>query len=200
MRHWWWLSVAGVLTLLGGGVAHGQGAKDGPVELKLIAKKDRYAWDGGGLTPAEFRKQLDKLAEDQKNKKGGLGPLPSAPAVDLLLQITNTSKDDVTVHVGGTANVWTFELKGPGVVTLVNTAPMPAIIILPRAVTLKPRESFDVPVKKLMDGRRGASRLLYWTEPGEYTLSATYQLTDAKGTATQLLKSETVKITVEMSK
>jgi hypothetical protein len=200
MRHWWWLSVAGVLTLLAGGVAQGQGAKVGAVELKLVAKKDRYAWDGSGLTPGDFRKQLDKLAEDQKNKKGGLGPLPPAPAVDLLLKITNTSKDDVTVHLGGTANVWTFELKGPHVVTLVNTAPMPALIILPRAVTLKPGESFDVPVTKLMDGRRGASRLLYWTEPGEYTLSATYQLTDAKGTATRLLKSETVKITVEMSK
>jgi hypothetical protein len=202
MRCLGWLSVAGLLTLTASavGAEGGQVAKDGVVELKLVAKKDRYVWDGGGLTPADFRKQLDKLAEDQKNKQGFGAKVPPAPTVDLLLQISNTSKEDVTVYLGGTANVFTFDLKGPAAVALKNPGPMPAIIVLPRAITLKPGESFDIPVTKLMDGRRGMSRLLYWAEPGEYTLSATYQLSDSKGGATQLLKSESVKITVELPK
>jgi hypothetical protein len=44
------------------------------------------------------------------------------------------------------------------------------------------------------------SRNLYWTEPGEYTLSATYQLSDDQGGKTKLIKSEPVKLKVEEKK
>ena len=44
---------------------------------------------------------------------------------------------------------------------------------------------------------RGVTRNVYWTEPGEYTLSVSYQLSDQQGNKTLLLKSEPVKITVE---
>ena len=44
-----------------------------------------------------------------------------ALTVDLVLQLTNTSKEEVTISVGGTANVYTFELSGgAGVVTMRN--------------------------------------------------------------------------------
>jgi hypothetical protein len=192
--------VAGVLAFAAtaGTGAAGQD-KDSPIQLKLAAKKDHYVFDAGGSTPAEYRKQLEQIADAQKNKQGGTKPLP-APAVDLVLQITNASKEDQTIYAGGTVNVYTFELKGPGVITLNNTGPMPGVIIVPRPMTLKPGASFDVPVTKLMDGRRGMARLLYWTEPGEYTLSVTYQLTDGKGQPTQLLKSAPVNITIEAPK
>jgi hypothetical protein len=202
MRSLCCLSIVGCLAILASAdyAAAAQAGQDGPLELKLVANKDRYAWDGGGMMPADFRKLLDQLAADQKDKKGFGAKVPAAPVVDLVLRITNTSKDDVTTYTGGTANVYTFDLKGPGVVTLRNNAPMPAIIILPRATTLKPGASIDIPVAKLMDGRRGMARLLYWTEPGEYTLSVSYQLSDAKGAPAQLLKSAAVKIVVDMPK
>jgi hypothetical protein len=163
--------------------------KDAPVTLKLVAKETKIPWNVGGLSPADLKKQL----EDEKAS-------PPAPAVDLVLQITNPGKEDVTIYMGGTANVYTFELKGPGAVARANRGPMPGFILASKATTLKPGETVEVPVKKLSDGRRGLARNVYWTEPGEYTLSATYQLTDAKGAAAQLLKSEPIKITVEAPK
>jgi len=174
--------------------------KEGPVELTLIAKKTTYAWDAGGLTPEEFRKQLDKLKEDSK-KKGGFGAkLPPAPVVDLVLKFTNTGKEAVTIYLGGDPNQYVFELKGPGVVTMPNPGPMTLEFRNPKAVTLKPGESHEIVVTKLMDGMRGVGRAVYWTEVGDYTLSAAYQLSDAQGQRTAVLKSEPVKLKVEMKK
>ena len=72
---------------------------------------------------------------------------------------------------------------------------------MPKAQTIKAGESFDIPVSKLTDGQMGIARLLYWAEPGEYTLSATYQLAGDNGKGKgALLKSESVKLKVEMPK
>src|SRR5262249_30705320 len=130
----------------------------------------------------------------------GIAKVPPAPAVDLVVKVVNTSKDDVTVYVGGDPNLMTFELKGPGAATLPNTVALTSDFKLPKARTLKAGESFDIPVSRLMDGHRGVSRLLYWTEPGAYTLSVTYQLCDMKGAKTQLLKSEPIQLKVELPK
>jgi hypothetical protein len=173
--------------------------KGGPLELQLISKKDAYAWDAGGLTPKELQQQLEKIQEDMKNKKFNLKP-PPAPNVDLVLKIVNTSKDEITVYYGGDPNMWTFELKGPGVVTLTNPIALTTEFRMPKGRTLKAGEAIEIPVNKLLDGIRGVGRLVYWTEPGEYTLSASYQLSDAKGKRTDVLKSEPVKIKVEMPK
>ena len=44
----------------------------------------------------------------------------------------------------------------------------------PRAVTLRPRESTVVHIDRLTDGPPGARRSWYWTEPGDYTLTARF--------------------------
>jgi hypothetical protein len=169
--------------------------KNGPLELRLVANKAAYTWDGGGKTPAEYRKMLEDFAAQAK--KGGLGSTPpQAPAVDLTLKIVNVGKEEVTAFFGGDPNVWTFTLKGPGVFTMPNTGAFTLELRMPKGQPLKPGDSIEIPVKKLMDGHRGAGRLLYWTEPGEYTLSATYTLSDAKGRKGPVLQSEPVKITV----
>jgi hypothetical protein len=67
-------------------------------------------------------------------------------------------------------------------------------------VTLGPGKSYDIPLTHLRDGHRGVSRNLYWTEPGEYTLTATYQLADKEGNKGPLLKSKPVKVKVEEKK
>src|SRR5262245_2077542 len=98
-----------------GGAGHaGEPKKDaGPIELKIVAKKDSYKWDGGGMTPMKFKKHLEELAEKMKKDGFGVKP-PPAPTVDLVLQVVNTGKEEVTVFVGGDPNVYKFELKGPG--------------------------------------------------------------------------------------
>src|SRR5437667_436032 len=83
----------------------------------------------------------------------------------------------------------------PGVMTLPNNVALTADFRLPKAVTLKPGGTYEMQVKKLSDGLRGVTRNVYWTEPGEYTLSVSYQLSDQQGNKTLLLKSEPVKIT-----
>ena len=49
---------------------------EGPLALKLVAKKNEYKFDGGGKTPAEYKKYLEELA--QAAKKGGLVRAPFA--------------------------------------------------------------------------------------------------------------------------
>jgi hypothetical protein len=167
----------------------------GPVVLTVVAKTDKYAFDGGGKTPAEYKKDLEAIAQDLDN--GGQATPPMALAVDLVLRLTNTSKEDVTIYVGGNPNVYTFDLTGgAGAVTMRNPVAFPAIFIRPKAVTLEPGKAHEIPVKSLSDGRRGLARLVFWTGPGEYKLAAKYTLSDAKGGKGTELTSEPVKITV----
>jgi hypothetical protein len=78
-----------------------------------------------------------------------------------------------------------------------NPIAFPAIFVQPQAVTLAPGKSHEIAVTTLADGRRGLARLVFWTGPGEYKLSAKYTLADAKGGKGPELTSEPIKITVE---
>jgi hypothetical protein len=138
------------------------------VEAKLVAKKDTYPLDLGGKTAEEFRKLL-KDAETA-------GPNPPAPKVDLILEFTNTSDKDVQIQLGGTRNVITLDLKGPGADTIVmKNRPMPKFLIVSKTVTLAPGKSESVPVTSLAFGLRNLTHAAYWTAAGEYTLVASYQ-------------------------
>jgi len=64
-----------------------------PVQAKLIAKKSTYPLNLGGMSAAEFRETI-KAAE--KN-----GKYPQPPAVDLVLELKNTSDKEVQVWIGG---------------------------------------------------------------------------------------------------
>jgi hypothetical protein len=167
----------------------------GPVTLTVVAKTDTFKFDGGGKTAAEYKKDLEATAKALED--GERATPPKALAVDLVLQLTNTSKEEVTIYVGGNPNVYTLELTGgAGAVTMRNPVAFPAIFIQPKAVTLAPGKSYEIPVKNLSDGRRGMARLVFWTGPGEYKLAAKYTLSDAKGGNGPELTSEPVKITV----
>lgn len=167
----------------------------GALQLKVVAKKDSYPW-GRDASPKDLKKTLEDAAAALKNG-GDPGDLPKPPAVDLALRITNVGTEDATICVEGTSNIYELTVKGPGVIDLKPRLAFPAIFRLPRAVTLAPGKSHEIPVKQLSDGRMGVSRWVYWTEPGEYTVAATYQLADATGGKGALLKSEPVKIAVE---
>ncbi len=165
------------------------------VTLTIVAKNDKYKFDAGDKTPAEYKKELEDIAKQQEKGKAARPPKP--PAVDLVLVLTNTSKEEVTLYLGGDSNVYTLELTGgAGVVSLKAEAAFTADFKLPKAVTIAPGKTHEIPVKQLSDGFRGASRYVYWTGPGEYKLTAKYGLSDQNGGKGTELKSEPVKIIV----
>jgi hypothetical protein len=167
----------------------------GPVVLKVASKKDKYVFDGGGKTPKEYKEDLEALA---KNLEKGERVRPPKPIpVDLVLQLENTSKESVTVYVGGDTNVYKFELTGgAGVVAMNNPVAFTADFRLPKAVSIDAGKTYEIPVKAFADGNRGFSRLVFWTGPGEYKLIATYILADKEGGKGAELKSEAIKIIV----
>lgn len=168
-----------------------------PVELKVIAKTAKYKFDGGGKAPAEYKAHLEALAA--KLKKGEEADPPKPLAVDFVLTLTNTTKKDITIYVGGDTNQFTFELTGgAGAVELPNPVAFTADFKLPKAVTLAPGKAHEIPVKVLADGMRGLSRLVFWTGPGEYKLTAKYRLAkNADGEKGDELTGAPVTITVE---
>jgi hypothetical protein len=195
-----WLLVAGVAAGLfaAGSPVSAQEKKDekkGPVVLKVVSKPEKYVFDGGGKTAKEYKDELESLAKSLA--KGERVRPPKPLAVDLVLQLENTSKEAVTVYVGGDPNVYKFELTGgTGAVTMNNPVAFTADFRLPKAVTIEPGKTYDIPVKAFADGSRGISRLVFWTGPGEYKLAATYTLSDQKGGKGTELKSEPTKIVV----
>ena len=188
-----WLLLVAAFTL--STVVRADDKKEGPVKLSIVAKTDKYQFDGGGKTPAEYKTALEAAAKDQKD--GKLARPPKPPAVDLVLVLTNTSKEDVTVYVGGDTNRYTFELTGgDGSVALNSGLAMTREFRLPKAVKIAAGKTHEIPVKQLSDGMRGAARNVYWTGPGDYKLAAKYTLATEDGGKGTELTSEPVKITV----
>jgi uncharacterized protein (TIGR03067 family) len=137
-----------------------------PLEARLIAKQDTYVLNLGGKTQEEFRKLLKE-------------PLPPAPAVGLELQFRNCGGKDLTFLVGGFAPDIPLLLKldGPGAVNIalpahhVRLRGMP-----PQQVTLAPGKTHTLAIKSLMTSRLNRDGTAsYWTQPGDYTLIATYK-------------------------
>jgi hypothetical protein len=204
MRVWSLTGVTAVLLTVGSAPAEEKKEDKkpaGPVLLKVVLKKDKYVFGGGGRTPKEYKAYLEDLAKKQKeaeqNPNRELVAPPNPLRVDLVLQFENTSKEAVTVYMGGDANAYTFELTGgAGVVGLKNPAPMTLELRLPKAVTIEPGKVHEIPVAMLADGNRGISRFLFWTGPGEYQLVAKYTLSNQAGSETTELKSAPIKIMV----
>jgi hypothetical protein len=169
----------------------------GPITLSVVSKKDKYVFDGAGKTPAEYKKQLEETAKLLSEGAEKVRP-PKALPVDLALVLTNTSKEAVTVYVGGDTNVYTFELTGgSGAVAMNNPIAFTADFRLPKAVSIDPGKTHEIPVQVLADGSRGLSRLVFWAGPGEYKLTAKYRLAkNADGEPGPELKSEPTKIVV----
>jgi len=190
--------VAGLLAVTG--PASADDKKDdkkpaGPVVLKVVSKKDKYVFDGGGRTPKDYKAYLEGAAK--KIAAGQLIPAPKAIPVDLVLQFENTSKEGVTLFMGGDSNEYVFELTGgDGTVTMNNPIPFTTEFRSPKAVTIEAGKTHEIPVKQLIDGNRGLARLVFWTGPGDYQLVAKYRLTDKNGLNEKVLTSEAIKIVV----
>jgi hypothetical protein len=173
-----------------------------PVTAKLVAKKATYTLDLGDKSADEFKKAIE---EGKKT-----GKVPPAPAVELVLEITNTSEKDVEIWFKGDAVTVDLDLKGPGALSAGAAGAFTTDIRLPEAMTLAAGKTHSIPFASLQYGFRGTGMRAYWTEAGDYTLAATFKTgikpapKDAKnlenGFAKVTLTSEPVKIKVEAKK
>jgi hypothetical protein len=175
---------------------------DLPLKAKLVFKKDTYKLDLDGKSGEEFRKIL-KDAEKS-------GKAPATPAVDMVLEITNTSDQEVKFWVEGDANEVQLDLKGPNAVTIAPLKAFTSDFRTPKVITLAAGKTHSIPISSLTHGFRGASKYTYWTEPGEYTVIASYKTAISpapkgskeadKGFGLAVIAAEPVKVKVEAPK
>ena len=145
----------------------GQWARTAPVTAKLVVRQESY------VLPAERRGEAfrKRIREEEQ-----LDELPEVPAVKLVLVIHNTSDEPVIVWPRGGVDEPELTVTGPGMVEPESlrggsgsssaTTPQPVIL---------PGKKFRVPIKSLNPG--GSSfGIVYWSEPGEYQISATYPI------------------------
>ena len=163
-------------------------AADKVLELIVIAPKEPVELDTSAAKKA--------VEESKKLKEKAIGrPVAPAAAVPITLRVHNTTEEAVTFNFGADASSYTLTVKGPGVEVVKYPVIMTREFRIGKPVTLEPGKTFDIPLKELEDGMRGKGRLTIITEPGEYTISATYQMATDKGKG-PLLTSEPAKFTV----
>jgi hypothetical protein len=131
------------------------------------AKELTFTLDLGGKTPDAFRRQLREAA--------GTDRLPLPPAVNLGLEFRNATNREVRIWVGGDTSELQLDLQGPGAVSVAARSGLDEAFLTQKAVKLAPHQPYTLPIKHLVYGTRGAVRYAYWTEPGEYTLTARYK-------------------------
>jgi hypothetical protein len=148
---------------------------DSALELRLLARKDTYALDLHGKSPQQFRKLLDEIAADARKGKPR-DDVPPAPAVEVVLDIRNTSDHEVEIWLGGDDTSLTLELKGSGAASTSYVVYVTADLRGSRPFKLPPGGHISRLVRTLEDGFRGVGHRWYWTEPGDYTLTATCEL------------------------
>src|SRR5262249_10122286 len=135
---------------------------------RLVFKKTTYALDLGGKTPQEFRQQLLDPTQRFEWKP---------PAVEFVLEIRNISKEEVTIRVGGDDAESILDLKGPGAYSYTMDNAVLRLPIGGKLIKLAPGKSHALPFKSLTGGISNLRvQSVFWTEPGDYTLSASYRL------------------------
>jgi hypothetical protein len=135
-----------------------------PISARLVAKKKTYKLDLGGMTADKFRETV---------KPGGAN-LPAAPAVDLVLIITNNTKNDIRIRTTGATARLSLTLTGPNVVQATVTERR--VVRQPISVVdLRPKQSVQIPIDRLVSTKSTVQTTRhYWTEAGEHTLAAEF--------------------------
>jgi hypothetical protein len=165
----------------------------GPLQLRLVAKKDKYAIDLGGLTPAEYSKQIQLETKT----------VPP-PEVDFILELKNTGTEPLTIARSDLKG-FELELKGEGALTVSRR--WAGAINPSTKLTLEAGKTHTWPIKQLSSlfnggkaaGGEGSQIKYYWTQPGEYTLTAKYHYQLPMGNAYSIpaiLTSASIKIKV----
>jgi|ERR1051326_4092843 hypothetical protein len=140
------------------------------LEARIVLNKDTYALNLGGKTADEFRKAV-KEAET----KGGAAPgVP--PEVDIVVELRNTSEQDIKIWVEGDNTELILDLKGPGAASYTQDIPIGRATIPSKVITIAAGKTHTLPLKSLQTGTSNIRiQRTYWTETGEYTLVARYR-------------------------
>ncbi len=177
----------------------GERAKDGEEDangqgFRIQAQGGRIQIQGriqmqGGVPGGPPQVQIFALGQ------GPQRPLP--PEVDMQLEVRNTSGREMTLLVGRGRSEVELKLDGPGAMTVQGG--LPAIVERPNEITLGPDKVHTIAIRRLQHGPNGGKGS-YWTEPGEYTLTATFKArekTESGETSPIEVTSPPVKIKVE---
>jgi hypothetical protein len=143
-----------------------------PLEARLVLKTDTYKLDPKQQGKA-FRDSLPKLDKQGPGRLNVRPPEP--PTVDITFELKNTGTKDISVVIGGDMCSLDLKLEGRGAVTAPYQMMMTMEYRMGKKVTIEPGKSLTIPIKRLTHGMRGVSSASYWTEPGDYTLSASYR-------------------------
>lgn len=139
-------------------------AKASPVKARLIVKQAKYVLPKEQQGKA-FRKRIEAETDGDK--------LPAAPKIDLVLELKNISKEDVMIWPKGAIIYPDLTVKGPGVVEPEN---LQSISVESSGGSVQPNiapgKSHRVAIDSL--NPNGGTSWFYWSEPGEYTITATY--------------------------
>jgi RNA polymerase sigma factor (sigma-70 family) len=138
-----------------------------PLAAVLKANKDTYKLDLGGRSAEQFR----KVAKARDRFDAG-GPLP--PAVDLVLEVRNTSDKEVQFFTLPDLAEVKLGLKGPDTLTVQMQGPFQLDRRLPPPIRLAPGKVFTRPIRSLNHGHRDIEFRSYWLAPGDYTLTARF--------------------------
>jgi len=153
----------------------------------LLLAVGPIAWLLPGLRPAEGDGGLVAVLREP-DRRGGVEVMV-APAreahlmmakttqpanVDLSLRLQNTSDRPMQVWVEGPLTELRFDVRGPGAVR----RPVPdGEAARSRSVPLGPGEEITIPIHELVEGPPGARRAWYFTQPGNYTVTARFTTT-----------------------
>lgn len=136
-----------------------------PLEARLVANGALYQ-----LSARHRGDTFRRWLADPNNH----GQLPPSPHVDLVLELENTGARPTNVVLGSDAGRIMLELVGPGAVSIKPRQAFTREYRHGKVHSIAAGESFRIPIHRLQYGFRGREFRAYWTEPGEYTLTATF--------------------------
>lgn len=140
-----------------------------PLELKLVAKKSTYILDRQGKSAQQYQAWVSGMLNEK---------MPPPQVVDLVLELRNTGDKPLTDWSHGDGASRSFDLKGKGAVNAKSFAKAKRAGKSPTPVRLASGQTHAMPVTILKadswdeSGDIQTSWHSYWTEPGEYTLTA----------------------------
>ena len=138
------------------------------IAATLIPNQTKYVVDRS-KTGKAFRSRLENAKHIRTAE-----PLPDPPNVDLVLRLKNENPFPYRMRVGHDLCELELSLVGEGAVKVPIRSAFTADFRMGREVILAPGENFDLPIKSLQQGFRKRAQRWYWTEPGTFSLQATY--------------------------
>lgn len=137
-----------------------------PIAARLIVKKAKY------VLPKE---QHGKAFRNQIAEETDTDNLPPPQKVNLVLELKNTSQEDVMIWPRGAITYPDLIVEGPGVVQPENLTTISGessgTSVQP---TIAPGETHRITITSL--NPNGGTTWFYWCEPGEYTIKASYKV------------------------